>query len=135
MAQGSFPERPLRLVVSFAPGSVTDVMGRFYGERLKDQLKQPIVVENKPGASGAIGVDAIAKSKPDGYSMVLTSSAIVINPLLGKQPFDLFKDLTPIVRPAQTPYALAVNNKMYKISEVVAVIGIVLLSQGIWLWF
>ena len=112
MAQGSFPDRPLRLVVSFAPGSVTDVMGRFYGERLKDQLKQPIVVENKPGASGAIGVDAIAKSKPDGYSMVLTSSAIVINPLLGKQPFDLFKDLIPIVRPAQTPYALAVNNKM-----------------------
>lgn len=112
LAQSTFPDRPLRLVVSFAPGSVTDTMGRFYADKLKDQLKQPIFVENKPGASGAIGVDNVAKSRPDGYSMVLTSSAIVINPLLGKQPFDLFKDLTPIVRPAQTPYALVVNNKM-----------------------
>jgi len=111
-SQTVYPDRPIKLVVAFPAGTVPDVMARMYAEKLKESLKQPIVIDNRPGASGAIGADLVAKSPGDGYTLLLNSSALIINPLLGKQPFDFFKDLTPIIRTAETPYMLVVNPKL-----------------------
>lgn len=111
-AQSPSSERPIRFIVAFAPGSAPDMMARSYAEKLKELMRQNVIVEPRPGATGAIGADLAAKSAPDGNTIVLLSSAVVISPWFGKQPFDLFKDLAPVVRTAQTPYVLAVNNKV-----------------------
>jgi tripartite-type tricarboxylate transporter receptor subunit TctC len=66
-AQATYPDRPIKLIVAFAPGSALDMMSRVYGERLKEQLGQPIIVDNRPGATGAIGADAVARAPSDGY--------------------------------------------------------------------
>lgn len=111
-APAAYPERPIKIVVAFAPGSAPDLMSRAYGEKLNEQLGQPIVVDNKPGATGAIGADIVAKSQADGYTLLLNSSAMVINPWVKKQPFDFRKDLVPVARTAETPYLLTVNPKL-----------------------
>lgn len=111
-AQGNYPDRPVRLIVAFAPGGAPDIMARAYAEKLKEQLGQPVVVENRPGATGAIGADAVAKAPADGYTLLLNSSAMVINPWVVKQPFDFQKDLVPVLRTAQTPYVLTVSAKL-----------------------
>ncbi|WP_038201144.1 Bug family tripartite tricarboxylate transporter substrate binding protein [Xenophilus azovorans] len=112
LAQGTYPDRPIKLVVAFAPGSAPDIMSRAYGEQLKEQMGQPIVVDNRPGATGAIGADIVAKAPADGYTLLLNSSAMVINPWVKKQPFDFRKDLVPVARPADTPYLMTVNPKL-----------------------
>lgn len=111
-AQGNYPERPIKLIVAFAPGSAPDIMSRVYGEKLKEQMGQPIVVDNRPGATGAIGADLVAKAPADGYTLLLNSSAMVINPWVKKQPFDFRKDLVPVARTADTPYLVTVNPKL-----------------------
>lgn len=111
-AQGTYPDRPVRLIVSFAPGSAPDIMARAYAEKLKEGLGQPIVVDNRPGATGAIGADAVSKAPADGYTLLLNSSAMVINPWVVKQPFDFQKDLTPVIRTAFTPYVMTVSAKL-----------------------
>lgn len=111
-AQSQYPDRPIKLIVAFPAGTVPDVMARIYAEKLRETYKQTVIVDNRPGASGSIGADLVAKAPGDGYTLLLNSSALVINPLLGKQPFNFFKDLTPIVRTAQTPYVLVVSPKM-----------------------
>jgi len=111
-AQGTYPDRPVKLVVAFAPGSAPDLMSRAYVEKLKEQLGQPIVVDNRPGATGAIGADAVARAPADGYTILLNSSALAINPWVKKQPFDFRKDLAPIARTAETPYLITVNPKL-----------------------
>lgn len=108
-AQTAYPDRPLKLVVAFAPGGAPDIMGRAYAERLKSQLGQAVIVDNKPGATGAIGADLVAKAPADGYTLLLNSSAMVINPWVVKQPFDVLKDLVPVVRTAETPYVVTVG--------------------------
>lgn len=112
LAAADYPDKPIRLIVPYAPGGAADLLARSYAEKLKDQLGQPIVVDNKPGATGAIGTDAAAKAPGDGYTLVLNSSALVINPWLVKQPFDFMKDLTPVARTAETPYVLMVDAKL-----------------------
>jgi len=111
-AQGTYPARPIKLIVSFAPGSAPDIMSRAYGQKLSQQLGQAIVVDNKPGATGAIGADFVAKAPADGYTMLLNSSAMVINPWVKKQAFDFRKDLVPVARTADTPYLVTVNPKL-----------------------
>jgi tripartite-type tricarboxylate transporter receptor subunit TctC len=111
-AQTAYPERPLKLVVAFAAGGAPDIMARAYVEKLKEQLGQPIVVDNKPGATGAIGADLVAKAPADGYTLLLNSSAMVINPWVKKQAFDFRKDLVPVARAADTPYLMTVNPKL-----------------------
>jgi tripartite-type tricarboxylate transporter receptor subunit TctC len=116
-AQVSWPVRPLKLVVPFPAGGPTDVLARTVGDRLGARLGQAVVIENKPGAGGAIGTDFVAKSAPDGYTLVLaTSSTHSVNPYLSKVPYDPERDFTPIVwlgsaaRVLVVPPSLGVND-------------------------
>lgn len=111
-AQAHYPDRPVKLVVAFSPGGAPDIMARAYAEKLKEFVGQPVIVDNKPGATGAIGADIVAKAPADGYTLLLNSSAMVINPWVVKQPFDFQKDLAPVIRTAETPYVITVNNNL-----------------------
>ena len=94
----SWPARPVKMVVPFPAGGPTDVMTRVLGEKLSHALGQPVVVDNKPGAGGTIGADFVAKSAPDGYTLLMaTGSTHSVGPYLGKVPYDPVKDFTPIV--------------------------------------
>lgn len=95
-AQQAFPSRPVRMVVNFPPGGSPDVIGRAVAGPLSQYLGQQVVVENRSGASGTIGADAVAKAAPDGHTLLLSSgSAMSIVPHLQKLPYDL-KDLVPV---------------------------------------
>src|ERR1051326_264095 len=89
-AQDRYPSRPIRLVIPFPPGGPTDMMGRLYGERRSALLGQPGVIDNKAGAGGVLGADLVAKSRPDGYTLLLGSSSTQVSgPLLMPQaPYD-----------------------------------------------
>ena len=109
-AQADYPNKPIRLIVPFPAGGGTDIFARVIANKLSERLKWVVIVDNKPGAGGNIGVDAAAKSPPDGYTMVLgQTSNLAINPTLYKKlPYDSLKDLTPIVLVADSPMALVV---------------------------
>jgi tripartite-type tricarboxylate transporter receptor subunit TctC len=98
LSQGTYPERPIRLVVPFAPGGVTDTSGRLIAEALSKRLGQQIFVENKPGASGNIGTQSVAAAAADGYTLVLAfDGTMVINPFVFPSvPFDTLKDFAPV---------------------------------------
>jgi len=98
LSQGSYPERPIRLVVPFAPGGVTDTSGRVIAEALSKRLGQQVFVENKPGASGNIGTQSVATAAPDGYTLVLAfDGTMVINPFVfASVPFNTLKDFAPV---------------------------------------
>src|SRR5258706_8735714 len=82
LAQEPFPSRTLRVIVPFPPGSVTDVMGRSVTDKLAASLGQPVIVENRPGAGGTIGIAQVAKSAPDGYTLVVVSAGYAVNPVI-----------------------------------------------------
>ena len=107
----AFPDKPVRLVVPFAPGGATDVVARALGVRLSQIWKQQVLVENRPGAGGNIGADAVAKSAPDGYTLLLASPAeVTINQFLyPSMPFDAARDLAPVSKVATAPLVLVVN--------------------------
>ena len=99
-----WPHKPIRIVVSYPGGGVSDVVARALGEKLAVQLSTPIVVENKAGAGGAIGLDTVAKSAPDGYTIGFSAiSPVALNPHLGAVPFDPQKDLVPVVSVMYSP--------------------------------
>ena len=110
-AAWAWPDKPVKIVVPFAPGGATDVVARAMGQRLSEMWKQPVVIENKPGAGGNIGADLVAKAAPDGHTLLLASPAeVVINPLLYKSmPFDPQRDLAPVAKIASAPLALVVH--------------------------
>ena len=97
-AHAAYPEKPIRLVVPFSPGGTTDILARALGAGLHAALGQPIVVDNRPGASGNIGTDLVAKAQPDGYTLLfnLMNPHVVNQALYKKMPFDGVKDFTPI---------------------------------------
>jgi tripartite-type tricarboxylate transporter receptor subunit TctC len=96
-AQAPYPAKPIRLVVPFAPGGPVDTLGRAMQPRLAEALGQPIVIDNRAGAGSIIGTEAVVKAPPDGYTLLLTSSSIAINPsIYPKMPFDATRDLVPI---------------------------------------
>jgi tripartite-type tricarboxylate transporter receptor subunit TctC len=106
---GNYPDRPIRLIVGFAPGGPNDVMARIFGQQLSQNLGQPVVVENKPGAGGVIGSDAVAKAAPDGYTLLFASAPLVMAPALqAKMPFDTAADLVPVTKVAESPMVLMV---------------------------
>jgi len=105
-----YPNRPLRLVVPFAPGSGTDLIARAFVPQWEKRLGQPIVIENRAGASGNIGTEIVARAAPDGYTLLLASNNFAINPALFKSvPYDPVKDFAPVGRVAGLPYLLVVN--------------------------
>lgn len=109
-AAEDYPNKPVRIVVPFPPGGSIDMVARLLGERLQAELKQPFLVENRPGASGNIGMDHVAKSPKDGYTLVLAPAGIAANAhLFLKLPFDSLKDFAPIIRIADQPNVLIVN--------------------------
>ena len=110
-AQGAWPSRPIRLVIPFPAGGATDIVGRVVAIKLSQALGQQVVVDNRPGAGGTIGADAVAKAAPDGHTLLLaTSSTHSIGPLLNpKMPYDAIRDFTPIVNVAEAPSVLVVG--------------------------
>jgi len=95
-AQGAWPAKPLRLIVPFPPGGPTDLVGRTAADILRDELGQPVVVDNRPGGNGTVGVGVLAKSAPDGYTVGLTAITLATAPHLGPVPFDALNDFSPI---------------------------------------
>jgi tripartite-type tricarboxylate transporter receptor subunit TctC len=96
-AQPAFPSKPVRIVVPFPPGGATDALARLMADKLAEKWKQPVVVENKPGANTSLGTDVVAKSAPDGHVLGFVTGSHVINPLLtSKLPYDTQKDLTGV---------------------------------------
>lgn len=111
-AQAAYPERTITLIVPFAPAGPTDIIARILAESLSRSLKQSVVVENRPGAAGNIGMGLAARAAPDGYTLLLTSTAIAVNPALFKNlPYDPFKDFAPISELVDSPNILVVNPK------------------------
>jgi tripartite-type tricarboxylate transporter receptor subunit TctC len=108
-----YPNRPVKIIVGFAPGGANDIIARLIAKELGTMWGQPVVVENKPGANGAIAFQGVAKAPADGYTLVLgTAGPTTMNQALQKLPFDVLKDFTPIVNLVDAPHVLAVNAKL-----------------------
>ena len=110
----SWPDKPIKLIIPFAPGGTTDILGRALAQQLSIVLKQNVIIENRAGAGGNIGAEAAAKAPADGYTLILASgSMMTVNPFLYKKmPVDYAKDLTYITTVAGGPMVLAVNPKL-----------------------
>ncbi|MGH8765785.1 MAG: Bug family tripartite tricarboxylate transporter substrate binding protein [Burkholderiales bacterium] len=112
-AQAQYPQRAIKMVVPFPPAGATDIVGRIVAQKLTERLGQSVVVENRPGAGGSIGSDLVAKSAPDGYTILMaTSSTHSIGPALQKLPYDPIKDFAPITHVADVPNVLVVSPKL-----------------------
>jgi tripartite-type tricarboxylate transporter receptor subunit TctC len=108
-----YPDKPVRVIVPFPPGGATDIVGREISEKLSQAFKQTFIVENKPGASGNIGIEMAARAPADGYTLVVGApQTLTINPQLMKMSFDPQKELAPIVVIASVPNVLVVNPKL-----------------------
>jgi tripartite-type tricarboxylate transporter receptor subunit TctC len=118
-----YPSRSIRLVIPFAPGGLVDVPGRVLAQKLSEALGQPVVVENRAGAGSTIGADHVAKSKPDGHTLLMTSTTHVISANLYRAlPYDSLRDFVPIMKLTEGPYVLVVNPalKVASVAELVA---------------
>src|SRR5436189_3105798 len=107
----SYPSKPIRVVVPYAAGGTSDILARQIGPKLTETWGQPVIVENKPGANGNVGADFVAKSAPDGYTLLLTDvGGLVISASVYPQlPFNPSKDFTPVVMVSYSPHVLAVH--------------------------
>jgi tripartite-type tricarboxylate transporter receptor subunit TctC len=109
----AYPNRPVKLIVPFAPGGFTDVVARILGQKLSVAMGQQFVIENKAGAGSTIGTDFVAKAAPDGYTLVMVSTTHVISPSIYKNmPYDPIKSFTVISKLVDSPYVLLVNPKV-----------------------
>ena len=110
IAQDKYPSRPIRLVIPFAPGGGSDVTARLLGPRVAERLGQPVVIDNRPAASGVVGADIVAKAVPDGHTLLGTTVTFVINGTLQQGlPYDAFKDFTPITQAFVSPFGLLLH--------------------------
>ena len=105
----SWPARPIQLVVPYAPGGVVDFIGRTLGQRLSQQVGQPVVIDNRPGAGGMIGIEYTTRSAPDGHTIVIMDPAVVINPVLQNKPLYDLKDLATVSVTGSSPLVLVVH--------------------------
>jgi tripartite-type tricarboxylate transporter receptor subunit TctC len=111
MAQAAYPNKPVKIVVSFSPGGTTDILARFLAQKLTDALGQSFVVENRAGAGGTLGNDFVAKSPPDGYTLLMGSAsnlAVAVG-MYKNLPYDYKKDLIPVAQVAGGPFVIVVN--------------------------
>jgi tripartite-type tricarboxylate transporter receptor subunit TctC len=109
-AHAVYPERPITLVVPFAPGGPSDIIGRILSIALSQSLGQQVIIDNRGGAAGNIGMGQVARATPDGYTLLMTSTAIAVNPALFKNlPYDPFKDFAPISELVSAPNVLVVR--------------------------
>jgi tripartite-type tricarboxylate transporter receptor subunit TctC len=119
----NYPSRPIKVIIPFPPGGPTDILGRIVAQKLGERLGQNVVIDNKPGASGMIGADMVAKSPPDGYTLLVNASLHVINPsLYEKSRYDAIADFTPLSNLADVPLVLVVNAKtpVQNVKELIA---------------
>jgi tripartite-type tricarboxylate transporter receptor subunit TctC len=109
----SYPDRPIRIIVPFAPGGPTDIMARILASRLGDAINGTVIVDNRAGAGGNIGIGLAAHAEGDGYTLLITSSAYVVNPgLYAKIPYDPYKDFAPIAELGTSPNVVLVDPKL-----------------------
>src|SRR5471030_750640 len=106
-----YPNKPVRIIVPFPAGSATDSVSRVVAQKLSSRLGQPFVVENRPGASGSLGSDQVAKATSDGYTLgLITGSTHAVAPALGKLPYDPVNDFKPVSMIGSTPYVLVAQS-------------------------
>src|SRR5262250_2159304 len=111
-ALAQYPSHAIKLIVPFPPAGTTDIVGRIVAQKLGERLGQPVVVENRPGAGGTLGSDLVAKSAPDGYTILIaTTSTHSVGPALQKLPYDAMRDFAPITQVANVPNVLVVSPK------------------------
>src|SRR5215468_11379176 len=109
----TWPDKPIRFIMSAPAGSSIDVLGRTIADKLKDRLGQPVVVENKPAAGGTVATAEVAKAAPDGYTMLMGfNGPLAFGPLLQKLPYDVGRDLAPVIITSSQPNVLAVNAEL-----------------------
>jgi tripartite-type tricarboxylate transporter receptor subunit TctC len=113
-AFAAFPDHPIRLFVPFAAGGNADIVGRIVGERISNALGQPVVIENRGGAGGSIGAEAVARSAPDGYTLLVGSNGpLTVNPFVqAKLGYDPLKDFAPVALTSYVPHVIILNNKV-----------------------
>jgi tripartite-type tricarboxylate transporter receptor subunit TctC len=105
----NYPQRPIRMVIGLPPGGSTDIMGRIVAGKLSERLGQQVVVDNRPGANGIIGITLVVNSQPDGYTLIMAAGSFGTIGSLYKLPFDLQKDLAPIALIGTSPYVLVIQ--------------------------
>ena len=124
-AFASYPDKPIKMLVGYAPGSSTDIVGRMVANELSIALKQSVIVENRGGAAGSLAADAVAKSAPDGYTVLFAQNGLAINVAANPRlPFNGQKDLLPVVGVAATPHILIVNtnSKAKNVAELISML-------------
>ncbi len=129
-AAAAFPERPVRLIVPFAPGATTDILARMVAERLAERWKQPVIVENKAGAGSILGADFVAKSAPDGYTMLFGSESLALLPQLQDMPFDWRSDLKRVSLVGALPILLLASGKRADISSLKDLVDVAKANPG-----
>lgn len=106
----SYPNKPISFIVPYGPGTGNDIIARIVSHKVGESWSQPMVVDNRSGAAGAIGTELAAKAPPDGHTILIASTSQIINPFISKVRYDILKDFTPVVVPGTLPYLLAVPN-------------------------
>jgi tripartite-type tricarboxylate transporter receptor subunit TctC len=104
-----YPARPVKIVVTFAPGGGSDFIARLVAQKLSERLGTQVLVENRPGAGGNLGAELVVKSPPDGYTLLLSAASFTVNPSVYKLNFDPLNDITPIIQLSRGPYVVAVH--------------------------
>ncbi|MDF3831483.1 tripartite tricarboxylate transporter substrate binding protein [Cupriavidus basilensis] len=110
-AENAYPSKPITLIVPYPPGGSNDIFARIVAKEIGEDLKQPVIIDNRPGASGNTGTAIVAKAAPDGYTLVAVSSSMTTNAAVqGKLPYDAIKSFSPVAMLAQGPFIVAVSN-------------------------
>jgi tripartite-type tricarboxylate transporter receptor subunit TctC len=129
-AEQDYPSKPIRMVIPFAAGGFSDVVGRIVGQKLSESVGQAVVADNRPGASGILGTDIVVKAQPDGYTLLLNSFNHVVNPSLLHLPFDPIRDLAPVSLIAEGPPLVMMVNPATPVKSVKELIALAKAKPG-----